>query len=133
MRVVITGTNRGIGLALARQYLKRGDSVLATARHPESAPELAALQSRPEGLLHVAPLDVTDEAACQNLSRLLSGAAVDLLINNAGVGGGWGAGLESLDLAGAIAAFDTNALGALRVVRALRTSYRSNHSKIINM
>ena len=38
--VLITGANRGIGLALTRAYLERGDRVAATCRHPAKAAEL---------------------------------------------------------------------------------------------
>ena len=39
-RVVVTGSNRGIGLELVRQQLARGDQVYATCRNPETATEL---------------------------------------------------------------------------------------------
>ncbi|MEM9145900.1 MAG: SDR family oxidoreductase [Pseudomonadota bacterium] len=80
--IVITGANRGIGLELARQALARGDRVVATARRPEAAGELAALVKGP-GELSVAPLDVTDPASASALAAQITGP-IDLLVCNAG-------------------------------------------------
>src|SRR5215472_1651451 len=41
--VLITGADRGLGLEFTRQYAARGDTVIATCRHPEHASELQAL------------------------------------------------------------------------------------------
>ena len=46
MRVLVTGSNRGLGLEFVRQYAERGDEVMATCRQPDRAKELRALQAR---------------------------------------------------------------------------------------
>ncbi|MFK7939955.1 MAG: SDR family NAD(P)-dependent oxidoreductase [Roseovarius sp.] len=69
MHVVITGANRGIGLALADHYRAQGDTVTATSRDGQTG----------------ARLDVTDPAQHIALGQSLAGQAVDLLICNAGV------------------------------------------------
>ena len=61
-RVLITGANRGIGLELARQYLERGDLVLATARNLGAAVDLRTLAAQHGDRCHPLALDVTDEA-----------------------------------------------------------------------
>ncbi|MBS0195609.1 MAG: SDR family oxidoreductase [Planctomycetes bacterium] len=76
---LITGVNRGIGLELARQLAARGDTVLGTAREPETAAEAAKVVSR------LVRLDVTDPAALAALGAALGDAPIDVLINNAGV------------------------------------------------
>ena len=75
---VITGANRGIGLELAAQCLKRGDTVIAGCRSPGDAHELMGLV--PERILE---LDVGDEASIASFARSIEGP-IDLLINNAG-------------------------------------------------
>jgi len=82
--VLITGSNRGLGLEWARQYAEAGWRVYATCRHPQGADELQALAAGHDNLtLHC--LDVTDAAHIERLSRELSGTPLDLLVNNAGV------------------------------------------------
>lgn len=79
--VLLTGANRGIGLAFARSYATDGWRVLATCRDPGAARELGAVK----GDVQVHRLDVADDDAIQALARNLKGEAIDLLINNAGI------------------------------------------------
>lgn len=88
--VLVTGANRGIGLAFTGQLLARGDHVVATCRHPGKAAALNALGGEHPGRLHVLPLDVASEKSRAELARELplvlgEDGYVDLLINNAGV------------------------------------------------
>lgn len=85
--VLITGANRGIGLALARGYAAEGWRVHACCRDPDKAKDLVVLKAEAGDRLAVHRLDVTDEAAVAGLSRTLAREAVDVLINNAGVAG----------------------------------------------
>ncbi len=57
--VLVTGANRGIGLALAERFQRGGYTVIGTARSPDKATELAALGVRVEAL-EVPELDFTD-------------------------------------------------------------------------
>jgi NAD(P)-dependent dehydrogenase (short-subunit alcohol dehydrogenase family) len=79
--VLITGSNRGVGLEFVRQYAAEGWRVHATCRKPEAAAKLKAIK----GDVRVHKLDVTDEAGIAGLAKSLGGEAIDLLINNAGV------------------------------------------------
>ncbi len=85
--VLITGANRGIGLALARGYLADGWRVHACCRHPDKAKDLKALQPDAGDRLAVYRLDVTDGLKVASLARELAEEAIDLLINNAGISG----------------------------------------------
>lgn len=80
--VVITGANRGVGLALVKAYLGRGDKVVAIVRKPGAATELASL---PKDKLTIVGADVTDEAALAAAAKALGPHPVDVLICNAGV------------------------------------------------
>ncbi len=107
---LVTGTNRGIGLELARQLKERGHHVIATCR--KSSPELDAL-----GVQVEAEIDVSDPASVRALVDRLGDISLDLLINNAGL-----LAIESLgelDFASIQRQFEINALGPLRITQAL--------------
>ena len=75
--VLITGTNRGIGLEFVKQYAERGATVIATARRPFEARELTALASRYPNVA-IEALDVTDVAAIEALAKKYQGKPVDI-------------------------------------------------------
>ena len=78
--VLITGSNRGLGLEFAHQYGSAGWKVLACCR--TSSPELEAIEN-----VKIYRLDVTDHARIEALAAKLEGTSIDILINNAGVNG----------------------------------------------
>ena len=79
---LITGANRGIGLALTQLALQRGDRVLAAARRPGLAPALTDL-ARKNKNLSVLNIDVTDPEEMA-AAAALEKSPIDLLICNAG-------------------------------------------------
>jgi NAD(P)-dependent dehydrogenase (short-subunit alcohol dehydrogenase family) len=81
--VLITGTNRGIGLEFVRQYAARGATVIATVRNPDAAAELRAIAAQFPKVI-IEKLDVTDVAAIEALSTKYRSTPIDILINNAG-------------------------------------------------
>lgn len=83
-QVLVTGTNRGIGLEFVRQYATDGWRVLACCRDPRSAAALNGLASASRGNVSVHALDVADFDQIERLALTLAGQAIDLLINNAG-------------------------------------------------
>jgi NAD(P)-dependent dehydrogenase (short-subunit alcohol dehydrogenase family) len=121
---VVTGANRGIGLALVREISDRGDPVTGTARVPERADELRSTGVRVE------QLDVSDDASVSEFSRRLDGIAVDYLIHNAGIG--WaGPSVEELEPADVSRNLDVNTVGAIRVTRALFPNLRAGTRKTV--
>jgi NAD(P)-dependent dehydrogenase (short-subunit alcohol dehydrogenase family) len=82
---MITGANRGIGLALTRGYLAEGWRVLACCRDPGSAKDLETLRAEAVDRVEIHRLDVTDRLNVDDLAGKLAEEAIDLLINNAGV------------------------------------------------
>jgi NAD(P)-dependent dehydrogenase (short-subunit alcohol dehydrogenase family) len=111
--VLITGANRGLGLELARQLDSQGYTVIGTARKPGRATELNELGVRVE------QLDVTDPASIASLASTLDGVPIDLLINNAGFFDRSNRTLEEVDFEVMARTLDVNAMGPLRVTRAL--------------
>ena len=109
-RFVIVGASRGIGLEMARQLNERGEDVIATARAPSR--ELEAL-----GCEIVTDVDVTSDDSAARLAEALKGRRVDVLACNAGIL--ISDTLGSLDFANALRQYEVNALGPVRMVRAL--------------
>ncbi len=82
--VLIIGASRGLGLALADEYLKRGAQVVATVR-AEAGTALHALAGPAEGRLEIETVDITDVDGVAALHRRLVSRRFDRLIVNAGV------------------------------------------------
>ena len=76
--VVISGANRGIGLALAQQYKNRGDRVIALVRRASA--ELKSVADR-----IIEDVDLSDVSCFAHVAVTLSATKIDLLINNAGI------------------------------------------------
>lgn len=87
MQILVTGANRGLGLEFTRQYAERGCKIIATARKPEKADALNALAADNKNIV-VEQLDVTDHARIEELGVKYQEMPIDLLLNNAGIGGG---------------------------------------------
>jgi NAD(P)-dependent dehydrogenase (short-subunit alcohol dehydrogenase family) len=110
---IVTGANRGIGLALTAALAARGATVLAACR--SDSPGLTKL-----GVEVVDGVDVTSHTGVQRLAKAVADRSIDLLINNAGILL-WGDQLDTLDFEGIRKQFEVNALGPLRVTAALRS------------
>ncbi len=114
--IVITGSNRGIGLRLAQLYTDAGHQLISGVRKPESATELPG---------EILPLDVGDDASVAGFAKALNGQPVDILINNAGVGGPDRQSSLDMDFPGFLEALNVNTLGPLRVTQALLPNLRA--------
>jgi NAD(P)-dependent dehydrogenase (short-subunit alcohol dehydrogenase family) len=126
--VLITGAARGLGLDFTRQYAAKGWKVLACARKPDGLKGL-------EGDIHRHELEVTDYKAVQALAQELSSEAIDVLICNAGVGGGRdlrGQVLGALDADEMRRIFEINTLAPLMMAEAfVEHVARSQQKKLI--
>lgn len=128
--VLVTGANRGLGIEFARQYAADGWRVYAACRDPRSARELQRLAAG-STKVRVLAIDVTDLASVKAAATALWGEAIDLLLNNAGVGNPAGKTLGSLDYAGWLKVLDTNALGPARMVEAFLPNVEAGERKLI--
>jgi len=80
--VLITGSNRGIGLEFSRQYADLGWRVIATCRSPETSDDLKAIAAEHPNVV-IERLDITDHAQVDELAERYSYLAIDVLLNNA--------------------------------------------------
>ena len=93
--IVITGANRGIGLALAKLYVAADNRVIAGCRNPDAAEELKSLA--PSDRLTLLPLDVSSESSVSAFTAEIPDEKIDVLINNAGVMGGSRQSVNDMD------------------------------------
>ena len=132
--ILITGSNRGLGLEWSRQYAELGWRVYATCRFPEQADALQQLAVQyPSLSMH--HLDVTDTSHIQQLANTLQDQPLDILVNNAGVYfERWGKDtLGSIDYAAWLETYQVNILGAVQVTEALRNSLSRSSKRLVVM
>ena len=130
--ILITGAAGGLGIALVNEYLSRGFRVFAA----DVVPEAEALARLPEGkdMLFYLSADVTDTASVDRLAAFVSSRtdALDILINAAGIIRPESEDLlENFDIDGSLRVFDVNALGPLRIVKAMIGLLRAGEDKVL--
>ena len=128
--VLITGSNRGIGLEFVRQLSARDWRIIATARTLESAAELAALAKDDADIL-LETLDVTDDAEIAALKSKYAGEAIDVLLLNAAQGPSGLQSLKTLDMNDAPRYFAVNAIGPMKVAQAFYDNVKASRLKQI--
>ncbi len=109
--VLITGSNRGIGLELCKQMHKKGNEVIATCRDP--SPELINLGVRIEE-----NIDISSEDSLICLKNNLSGVNLDCIIHNAGIYEF--NSFEKLDKKSILRQFEINALSPILMTQTLK-------------
>ena len=111
--VLITGTNRGIGLELCRQLSAKGMHVIATCRH-------ASRELKDLNVEIIEEVEVSEPTSLAKLADTLKGRNIDWVINNAGIAGGIGLGdIDDAAVDSFIRMYRVNSLGPLLVTQAL--------------
>jgi NAD(P)-dependent dehydrogenase (short-subunit alcohol dehydrogenase family) len=129
--VLITGSNRGIGLELARQYGARGWQVIATARKPADAKALQAIAAQYQNVT-LDTLDLADHGTIDRLADKLAGRPVDILIHNAGISGGVPAQmLGRMDYQVFRDVLEVNVVGPMKLSEKLLPNLRASTQKKI--
>jgi NAD(P)-dependent dehydrogenase (short-subunit alcohol dehydrogenase family) len=125
---LVTGTSSGIGLATAVTLARAGHTVYAGMRNPsQGGAELAKIANAEKLPVTAVPLDVdSDESVRDAFART---GPVDVLVNNAGVGGM--AAVEDMPLADFRQVMETNFFGALRCIKAVLPGMRERRSGCI--
>ncbi len=130
--VLVTGSNRGMGLEFVSQYAERGWNVIATSRSPSDDNDLINL-AKANPNIQIEKMDVTNVNEILSLADKYENQSIDLLINNAGMSGdranqAWG----QIDKKEFEKLMSINAFGALKVSEAFsRNISMSEEKKIV--
>ena len=130
--VLVTGSNRGLGLEWVRQYASSEWRVFATCRHPNEAHELEHL-AKQERNVSIHRMDVTRAEEINALSTELLKEPIDLLVNNAGVylEKYMEVGLKKLRYDDWEYSFRVNTLGAVRVAEAFMDHLAKSRKRLL--
>ena len=129
--VLITGSSSGIGLATALHFARLGHDVHAGVRNPAGAVDLAEAIDTEHLTIRPVALDVDDPASVTGGVREVLGRSgrIDVLVNNAGIGGGGPIGDVPVDWAKTM--FETNYFGAVRMIQAVLPGMRERRNGAI--
>ena len=119
--VLITGSSSGYGLETARHFHSQGWNVIATMRTPRD--DVLPRSNR----LRVVALDVTRPESIA--AALEASGPIDVLVNNAGIGG-FGA-FEATPMATAREIFETNTFGVMAMTQAVLPQFRERRSGVV--
>ena len=127
--VLITGSNRGIGLEFVKQYSLANLDVIATCRNPGEAEDLQLL-SKERGNISIQSLDITNEKSINALHSRLNNKPIDILINNAAyLGPPERQKFGEIDYEIFKRSFEVNAIGPIRITEKLIENVRKGTDK----
>jgi NAD(P)-dependent dehydrogenase (short-subunit alcohol dehydrogenase family) len=128
---LVTGTSTGIGLATAITLGRTGHSVYAGMRNLDRAGDLQAFITKEKLPISIVQLDVDDDASVSSAIQQVLAARghIDVLINNAGIGGGGPVEEVPIDVFRRI--METNFFGGLRCIKAVIPGMRERRSGCI--
>jgi NAD(P)-dependent dehydrogenase (short-subunit alcohol dehydrogenase family) len=133
---LITGANKGIGLATARLLSARGWTVLVGARDEGRGRDAEKDLTSAGADARFVRLDVTDEESVAEAARWIETeiGALDVLVNNAGIAGGWAGKPSETSVAALRTVYETNVFGVVAVTNAmLPLLRRSPAGRIVNL
>jgi NAD(P)-dependent dehydrogenase (short-subunit alcohol dehydrogenase family) len=131
---LITGANKGLGYETARRLGELGMTVLVGARDPQRGQDAVARLRERGADAHLVQLDLADESSIAAAARDVTQrfGRLDVLVNNAGIGGGQLPSQQ--DLRAMRALFETNVYGTIAVTQAfLPLLERSTAGRIVNV
>src|SRR5438477_10966804 len=129
--ILITGGSAGIGLAFALKFLELDNEVIVTGRRKSVLEDVKAKHPK----LHTIQSDVADPSQIAALAARVKAEfpKLDVLMNNAGVGGSTNLRAPAGDLAGLTYEVDINLGGVIRMTSALVDALTANKGTIINV
>ena len=128
--ILITGTNRGLGLEFVKQLCAQEVQIIATCRTPSEAHKLNQLINDHNNLL-IKKLDVTDDNSIQSLVSELHDTPIDWLINNAGINGDHRIIPGNIERDNFMNVFNVNCLGTLKISDSLLPNLYLGEDKLI--
>ncbi len=131
--VLITGSNRGIGLEFVKQFSDRGWNIIATARKPEAATDLQLIADNYDRLV-IERLDVTDFDRMQELKAKYAEQPFDILLSNAGITPKYKSAyrmVSGVDWDMARASMDVNAIAPLQLAQTFIDNVAASEQKKI--
>ena len=128
--VLITGANRGLGFEFARQYTNEGVRVFAACRNPTAAEALRQLEQSSQGGLSIISMDVTDAESVGKAAAQLKECAIDVLINNAGIGSA-ARQIGNIDYKSWAHVLEVNTMGPLRVLESFIEPIARSEQKLV--
>ena len=117
--VLLIAASRGLGLAMAEEFLKRDWNVIGTVRGTTRT-KLHDLADRYPGRLEIESLDICDQAQVKALHQRLSGRAFEILFVNAGTTNNEKETIGEVSTEEFIRVMTTNALCPMRVLESLQ-------------
>lgn len=136
--ILVSGGNRGLGLAACREFAVLGHTVLLACRDPQAGAE--ALKSIGQGRTEAVRLDVTAERNIEAVARHIDThyGRLDVLINNAGImidgDDGASTSIRDADLGAIERTLAVNTLAPIRLINAmLPLLERSDDARIVNL
>jgi NAD(P)-dependent dehydrogenase (short-subunit alcohol dehydrogenase family) len=118
-RLLLIGASRGLGFALAEEYLKRGWHVVATERNRTTS-KLHDLLGSTENRLEIDTVDINYPDQVTALQARLASRKFDMLFVNAGVTNDGGKTIPDVSTDEFVRVMITNALSPMRVIEALQ-------------
>ncbi|MGR3938792.1 SDR family NAD(P)-dependent oxidoreductase [Streptomyces sp. BRA346] len=116
---LIVGASRGLGHAMAAEFLDRGWNVIGTVRNPTTRTPLHDLADRSDGRVSVEHLDINEPAQLAPLHERLAQRELDVLFVNAGTTGHEQTPIGAVPTADFVEVMVTNALSPMRVIENL--------------
>lgn len=131
--VLITGSNRGIGLEFVRQFSERDWNVIATTRNPAEASDLQDIAEGYDNVV-IEQLDVTDFDRLQALQATYKDQPIDILLSNAGITPKYASAFKKVsgvDWDMAKRSMEVNAIAPLQIAQAFMDNVAASDQKKI--
>ena len=130
-KILVTGTNRGLGLGLVKKFLKNNEKVICTTRNISKSKELILCKEKYNDNLEICELDLLDKESPNILSNFLGNEPIDLFINNAGVIGHLAQHFKSVSLNHWLDVLKVNLIAPLLITQSIiKNVEKSSERKI---